>query len=157
MIMKRLVVLFLVPFIFFSCEKEEGSYTQIKSNENLIYLAIKAYRSDHGLGEPFVHQFIMVREAQIYSYKMANDAEELGTQGLTEHWNTIHEKIGGYNDQALVLKTTADDEDEIFSQLLQLPNAESILLEDLTQCGVGVESDTEGNNYVTILLMKVDS
>jgi hypothetical protein len=157
MIMKRLVALFVLPVILFSCEKEEGSYTQIKSNENLIYLAIKAYRSDNGLGEPFVHQFIMVREAQIYSYKMANDAEDVGTQGLTEHWNTIHEKIGGYNDQALVLKTTTDDEDGILAELLQIPNAESILLEDLTQCGVGVESDTDGNNYVTILLMKVDS
>lgn len=157
MIIRCLIPLFVVSFILFSCEKEEGSYTQVKSNENLIYLAIKAYRSDNGLGEPFVHQFIMVREAQIYSYKMANDAEEVGTQGLTEHWNTIHEKIGGYNDQALVLKTTTDDEDEILTQLLQLPDAESILLEDLTQCGVGVESDTEGNNYITILLMKVDS
>ena len=157
MIMKRLVTLFVLPFILFSCEKDEGSYTQIKSNEHLIYLAIKAYRTDNGLDGPFVHQFIMVREAQIYSYKMANDAEELGTQGLTEHWNTIHEKIGGYNDQALVLKTTTDDEDEILTQLLQIPNADSILLEDLTQCGVGVESDTDGNNYVTIMLMKVDS
>ena len=31
------------------------------------------------------------------------------------------------------------------------------MLEDLTQCGVGVESDTEGNNYITILLAKADS
>ena len=157
MIMKRLVALFVLPFILFSCEKEESSYTQIKSNERLIFLAIKAYRTDNGLGDPFVHQFIMVRESQIYSYKMANDVEEIGIQGLTEHWNTIHEKIGGYNDHALVLKTDTDDEEEILTELLQLPNAESILLEDLTQCGVGVESDTEGNNYVTILLMKVDS
>ena len=157
MIMKRLVTLFVLPFILFSCEKDEGSYTQIKSNELLIFLAIKAYRTDNGLDGPFVHQFIMVREAQIYSYQMANDAEEIGTQGLTEHWNTIHEKIGGYNDQALVLKTTTDDEDEILTQLLQIPDADSILLEDLTQCGVGVESDTDGNNYVTIMLMKVDS
>ena len=157
MIMKRLVTLFVLPFILFSCKKEESSYTQIKSNENLIYLAIKAYRTDNGLDGPFVHQFIIVREAQIYSYKMANDVEEIGTQGLTEHWNTIHEKIGGYNDHAMVLKTDTDDEEVILNELLQLPNAESILLEDLTQCGVGVESDTEGNNYVTILLMKVDS
>ena len=157
MIMKRLVALFVLPLILFSCKKEESSYTQIKSNELLIFHAIKAYRTDNGLDGPFVHQFIMVREAQIYSYKMANDVEETGTQGLTEHWSTIHEKIGGYNDQALVLKTDTDDEDVILTELLQLPNAEAILLEDLTQCGVGVESDTEGNNYVTIMLMKVDS
>ena len=38
-----------------------------------------------------------------------------------------------------------------------LPDGEATLLEDLTQCGVGVESDTEGNNYITILLTKADS
>jgi len=155
--MKRLLPILVLPFLLFSCKKEDSSYTQIKTNENLIFLAIKAYRTDNGLDGPFVHQFVMVREAQIYSYKLANDAEEFGTQGLTEHWNEIHEKIGGYNDQALILKTDTDDEDIILSQLLQIPNADLILLEDLTQCGVGVESDSEGYNYVTIMLMKVDS
>lgn len=155
--MKHLLPILVLPFLLFSCKKEESSYTQIKTNENLIFLAIKAYRTDNGLDGPFVHQFVMVREAQIYSYKMANDAEELGTQGLTDHWNEIHEKIGGYNDQALVLKTDTDDEDIILTQLLQIPNVESILLEDLTQCGVGVETDSEGYNFVTIMLMKADS
>lgn len=154
---RHLLGLFILPLLLSSCEKEPTSYTQIKSNENLIYLAIKAYRSDNGEDGPFVHQFIMVREAQVYSYKMANDVEELGTQGLIEHWNTIHEKIGGYNDQALVLRTTSNNEDTILTELLQQPDAASKLLEDLTQCGVGVESDGDGNNYVTIMLMKVDS
>lgn len=154
--MKHLFTLLVLLLMLFSCEKKESSYTQIKTNEHLIYMAIKGYRSDKGLDGPFVHQFVMVREAQIYSYKIANDAEDLGTQGLTEHWNEIHEKIGGYNDQALVLQTDTDDEDMILNQLLQIPIADSILLEDLTQCGVGVESDSDGYNYVTILLMKAD-
>ncbi len=155
--MKRLLTVISISLILGSCDDNNSSYTQIKSNENLIFLTIKAYRTDNGLDGPFAHQFIMVREAQVYSYKMANDAEDLGAQGLTEHWNTIHEKIGGYNEQALVLKTLSYDEEEILTQLLQIPNADSTLLEDVTQCGVGIESDTAGNNYVTIMLMKVDS
>ena len=155
--MKRLLPILILPFLLFSCKKEDSSYTQIKTNEYLIFRAIKAYRTDNGLDGPFVHQVVMVREAQIYSYKMANDAEEFGTQGLTGHWNEIHEKIGGYNDQAIVLYTDTDDEDIILTQLLQIDNAELILLGDVTQCGVGVESDSDGYNYVTIMLMKVDS
>lgn len=155
--MKRWFAIFAVSVILVSCEKDNGPIVQIKGIENLIYLSIKAYRADNGLDGPFVHQFVMIGEAQVYSYKMANGVEPVGTQGLTEHWNTIHKKIGGYNDQALVLSTNTSDEDEILSRLLQLPDAESILLEDLTQCAVGVESDTAGLNYITIMMMKVDS
>jgi len=155
--LRRLLAVFISVLFLASCKDDNGSYTQIKANENLVYFAIKAFRTDNGLQGPFVHQVLMVREAQIYSYKMANAVEDLGTQGLTEHWNTIHEKIGGYNDQALVLKTDSDDEEVIFSQLRLLPDADSIFLKDLTQCGVGIESDTAGINYITIMLMKVDS
>lgn len=136
--MKHLLPILILPFLLFSCKKDDSSYTQIKTNENLIFLAIKAYRTDK-------------------FDKMANDAEEFGTRGLTEHWNEIHEKIGGYNDQAIVLYTDTDDEDIILTQLLQIDNADLILLGDVTQCGVGVESDSDGYNYVTIMLMKVDS
>ena len=157
MIMRPLIFIVSFGLLMFSCDDEPSSYTKIKANEILIFQTIKAYRVDNGLEGDFAHQFVMVREAQIYSYKMANGVEDLGTQGLNEHWNTIHEKIGGYNDQALVLKTDTDDPDAILTQLLQQPDAESVLLEDLTQCGVGVESDTAGIDYITIMLMKVDS
>jgi hypothetical protein len=156
MMPKRFLTLFLLFFMMFSCKKDDGGYTQIKGIENLVYLSIKQYRENNGLTGPFVHQYIMVREAQLYSYRLAWGMEPFGTQGLEDHWNTIHEKIGGYNDQALVLRTDSNNEDEIFSSLLQIPGADSIFLEDLTQCGVGIEADTAGFNYVTILMMKVD-
>ena len=153
---KYLFVLLLVPILLSSCQKDEEGFIQIKGIESLIYRAIKEYRTDNGLTGSFVHQFVMVKEAQVYSYKMANDVEPLGTQGLPEHWNTIHEKIGGSNDQALVLRTTSGDEDVILAELLQLTDAENILLSDVTQCGVGVETDTIGYNFVTVMLMKVE-
>jgi hypothetical protein len=88
---------------------------------------------------------------------MANDVVEVNTDGLDVHWDALNEKYTFYNHQALVLKTTSVTETEIFEELLLLPDGEATLLEDVTQCGVGVESDTEGNNYITVLLMKADS
>lgn len=154
---KYLWSLLMFPLLLSSCEKDEEGFTQIKGIETLVYLSIKAYRTHNDLTGPFVHQFLMVKEAQIYSYKMANGVEPLDTQGLTEHWNTIHEKIGGTNDQALVMSTRSENADDILAELLQLPDAKTILLSDVTQCGVGVEADTAGNNFVTIMLMKVES
>jgi hypothetical protein len=55
------------------------------------------------------------------------------------------------------LKTSSGNANEILDELLLQPDGESTLLEDLTQCGVGVESDTEGNYYITVLLAKADS
>ena len=152
----RLLALTLLVLVQPSCEKDDGGFTQVKGIESLIYQTIKAYRENNGLAGPFVQQFVMVREAQVYSYKMANGVEPLGTGGLADHWGTIHEKIGGYNDRSIVLSSASSDEDEIFTQILELPGAEEKLLEDLTQCGVGVEADTAGTNFITILLMKVD-
>jgi hypothetical protein len=120
-------------------------------------MSIKEYRETNGQTGPFVHQPFVVNEAQIYSYKMANGVEEVGIQGLDEHWTTLKDKFGFYNEHALVLKTDAGHEDVILTQLLELPDADSILLEDVTQCGVGVKSDTAGLNYVTVLLAKADS
>jgi hypothetical protein len=154
---KRLLILFILPFVLFSCKDDNGPYIQIKNIENLIYLSIKEYRESNGENGPFVHQYFVVGEAQIYSYKMANGVEDVSIAGLTDHWNTLNSKYGFYNNHALVLKTESFDADEILTELLLQPDADSILTEDVTQCGVGVESDTAGFNYVTILLMKADS
>jgi hypothetical protein len=81
----------------------------------------------------------------------------VNTDGLDVHWETLLEKYYFYNLNALVLKTTSSDADEILDELLLLPEGEATLLEDVIQCGVGVEADTEGNNYITVLLAKADS
>ncbi len=153
----RLILLLSLVLLMFSCKKDDGPYVKVKNIENLIYEEIKAYRNANGENGPFVHQYFVVGEAQIYSYKMANDVVEVNTDGLDVHWDALNEKYSFYNHQALVLKTTSTTEGEIMEELLLLPDSEATLLEDVTQCGVGVESDTEGNNYITILLMKADS
>jgi hypothetical protein len=152
-----LVPVLILTLALFSCKEDTGPYIKIKNLENLIYENIRDFRIAEGEDGPFVHQYFIVGEAQIYSYKMANGAAEVNTDGLDVHWDALLEKYNFYNLNSLVLKTTSIDEDEILDELLQLPDGEATLLEDLTQCGVGVESDTEGNNYITILLAKADS
>jgi hypothetical protein len=153
----RLIFMMMIPLFLFSCKKDTGPYIQIKNIENLIYQEIRNFRVAEGEDGPFVHQYLVVGEAQIYSYKMANGVVEVNTDGLDVHWDALLEKYSFYNLNALVLKTTSSDEEVILDELLQLPDGEATLLEDLTQCGVGVESDTEGNIYITILLAKADS
>jgi hypothetical protein len=152
-----LILILMIPLCFFSCKKDTGPYIQIKNIENLIYEAIRDFRVGEGEDGPFVHQYFVVGEAQVYSYKMANGVEDVNTDGLDVHWDALLEKYSFYNLNSLVLKTTLSNEDEILEELLLLPDGEATLLEDVTQCGVGVESDTEGNNYITILLAKADS
>jgi hypothetical protein len=157
MSVSRLFLLLSIPVLLHSCKKDEGPFVQVKNIENLIYQEIRDYRISEGKNGPFVHQYFVVGEAQIYSYKMANDVVEVNTDGLDVHWDALNEKYSFYNHQALVLKTTSISESEILEELLLLPDGEATLLEDVTQCGVGVESDAEGNNYITVLLMKADS
>jgi len=153
----RLIFLLVFSLFLFSCKKDTGPYIQVKNIENQIYQEIKDFRVAEGEDGPFVHQYFVVGEAQIYSYKMANGVVEVNTDGLDIHWDALLDKYGFYNLNALVLKTNSSDEEVILDELLQLSDGEATLLEDLTQCGVGVESDTEGNNYITILLAKADS
>jgi len=153
----RLIPVLILALALFSCKEDTGPYIKIKNLENLIYENIRDFRIAEGENGRFVHQYFIVGEAQIYSYKMANGVAEVNTDGLDVHWDALLEKYNFYNLNSLVLKTTSIDEDEILDELLQLPDGEATLLEDLTQCGVGVESDTEGKNYITILLAKADS
>ena len=69
---KSLLILLILPVVLFSCKDDDGPFVQIKSIENLIYLSIKEYRENNGENGPFVHQYFVVNEAHIYSYKMAN-------------------------------------------------------------------------------------
>ena len=151
------LILFLIPVFLISCKKETGPYIQIKNIENLIYEEIRDYRISEGEDGPFVHQYFVAGEAQVYSYKMAKGVEDVNTDGLDVHWDALLEKYSFYNLNALVLKSSFTEAIEIMDELLQLSEGEATMLEDVTQCGVGVEADVDGNYYVTVLLAKADS
>jgi hypothetical protein len=147
-------ILFLLPF---SCKDKDSSYVQVKDSEREIYNSIKTYRESKDQSGPFVLQFLLVEEAQLHSYRMANGLVPVSTQSLDEHWERLDEKYTFYNRSGLVMKTDFYDANQILDGLLQTPGADSILLSDVTQCGAGVESNPDGNNYITILLAKADS
>ncbi len=147
-------ILFLLPF---SCKDNDSSYVQVKDGEREIYNSIKTYRESKDLSGPFVLQFLLVEEAQLHSYRMASGLVPVSTESMDEHWERLDEKYTFYNRSGLVMKTDSYDANQILDGLLQTPGADSILLSDVTQCGVGVESHPDGNNYITILLAKADS
>ena len=155
--LKNLLLISALSILLFSCKDKDSTFTQVKSIETEIYNSIKSYRESKDLTGAFVHQYLMVEEAQLYSYKMAGGLISIGTQGLDEHWDRLDEFYTFYNRSGLVMKTDSNDPDQILGGFLQSVQADSIICSDLTQCGVGVESDPEGNNYITILLAKADS
>ncbi|MFO7670503.1 MAG: hypothetical protein R6W31_12660 [Bacteroidales bacterium] len=155
--LKRLLLITTLSIILFSCKDKNSSFVQVKSIETEIYNSIKEYRETHDQTGPFVHQYLMVEEAQLWSYKMATGLVPLGTQGLDEHWARLDEKYTFYNKSGLVMKSGFHNGEQILTELLLITGADSILLSDVTQCGVGVETDPDGINFITILLAKADS
>jgi len=154
---RNLLLVSIISLLLLSCKDDNSGFVQVKDSEREIYNSIKAYREGESLNGPFVLQFLMVEEAQLNSYLMSDGLKSVGTQGLDEHWERLDEKYTFYNRSGLVIKTDAYQSDEILNQLLQTPGADSIMLSDVTQCGVGIASDLDGKNYITILLAKADS
>jgi len=155
--LKKLLLISALSILLFSCKDDDSNFVQVKSIETEIYNSIKSYRDSKDLTGPFVHQYLMVEEAQLYSNKMSTGLVPIGPQGLDEHWERLDELYTFYNRSGLVMKTDSNDPNQITDGLIQNTQADSILLSDVTQCGVGVESDPDGNNYITILLAKADS
>lgn len=155
--LRYLLFVSIFSLLLVSCKDDNSSFVQVKDSEREIYNSILTYRESNDLNGPFVLQFLMVEEAQLYSYLMASGLQSVGTQGLDDHWARLDEKYTFYNRSGLVIKTDSYDSDLILDGLLLTAGADSILLGDLSQCGVGVESDPDGNSYITILLAKADS
>ncbi|HKK62218.1 MAG TPA: hypothetical protein VJ951_06650 [Bacteroidales bacterium] len=163
--MKRNVTILSIIAAFFlfnasSCNDtgDEG-FTQIKVIETQIYNEIDSYRLNNGISanDPFVHQPLMVKEAQMFSAEMAFGTGEVDTTGLAIHWDNIHDKIGGYNDATLLLTTTASSAAGIVSAWTSDSASSAILLEDYTQCGAGVVTVEDSISYVTVMMMYVES
>ncbi|MEX2370986.1 MAG: hypothetical protein WD578_08270 [Bacteroidales bacterium] len=158
--MKNTIVTYLVilsGLIFFAgCEKNES--TTIKVIEGQIFNEIKAHRIDNGISSdaPFVHQFIMVKEAQLFSAKMAYGTGGLDTTGISAHWDMIHDKIGGYNDLTLIQATSQTSAADIVGNWTNDSTISAMMLDEFSQCGVGVEYGNDNVAYVTVLMMLID-
>jgi len=140
---------------------DDPTFTQMKGIENQLYMLIRDYRTEQTLNTVTVNLDTMEPEAQTYSFKMATGIVEVGTEGLASHWLTIHDHWGGTNDVSVVMVYPFDGMNPITaSMLLTAMKSDSAinaaLLSDVSLCGVGIESDTTGNAYVTYLAMLVE-
>lgn len=149
-----LALLLLVPQ---GCADDEP-FVNIKVIESQIYNQIKAYRETNGKTGPFVHQYIIVKEAQLFSAKMAYGVNDVDTTGISVHWDMVNDKLwGGYNQVTLVQSTEDGTAAAIVENWTQDVTVQPLLLGDYTQCGVGVEYDNDRVAYVTVMMMKIDS
>ncbi len=162
--MKKIAALFFTYFVLAllstSCGDDEP-FTQMKAIENQLYLKISEYFKAQKGSDLTINLDTMVKEAQVYSYKMAYGLVDVNTDGLDEHWFTIHDHWGGSNDVSIVMRYPNDGmtyitADMIFEALTSDSVANSLLLADVSICGVGIESDTAGNAYITYLAMLVE-
>lgn len=151
---KNIVVIVFLFSLTLSCEDPEP-FVNIKAIESAIYNEIKAHRETNGVTGNFVHQFVMVKEAQLISARRANSTDP-DTTGIGDHWKIIHDKIGGYNDLTLLQTTSSTDASEIVAAWTADSATNAMMLEDFSQCGVGVEYDASNVAYVTALMMLVD-
>ncbi len=152
-------ILTVILFSAVSCADNEP-FVNIKAIEWQIYTEIKSHRINNGVPteNPFAHQFIMVKEAQLFSAKQAATVSDPDTTGISIHWDIIHDKIaGGYNDMTLLQSTTSTSAEEIVAYWASDSTTNAMMLKDYSQCGVGVEYGNGTVAYVTVLLMKVDS
>jgi len=159
--MKRTLITLTAIIAFFilsstSCSENEP-FTQIKLVETQIFNSVEAHRIASGVTGNFVHQFVMVKEAQLYSATMAFGSQDVSTSGIQPHWDIIHGKIGGINDFSLVQSTiSSSTAADIVKAWTDVPEIDSLMLLDYTQCGVGVEYGDNSMVYVTLMMMLVE-
>lgn len=158
--MKRTIIILsaLVGFLVFSstsCE-DPVPHVTVKPIESAIYNQIKAHRESNGLSGPFNQLFPMAGEAQLYSAKMAFGSQAVDTSGIQTHWDIIHDKYAGTNDltlvQSIISSATAA---EIVKVWTDVPETDSLILLDYSQCAAGVEINN-GIAYVTLMMMLIE-
>lgn len=150
------MAVFTAPFIFTTSCGDDEPFINIKSVESAIYQEIRYHRETNGVTGSFVHQYVMVKEAQLFSARMANTGSGLDTTGIGDHWYIIHDKLGGYNDLTLLQSNTSDVAAEIVAAWTSDSTTNAMMLGNFTQCGVGVEYDVSGVAWITVLMMLID-
>lgn len=139
-----------------SC-KDDEDFTHVSVYEKQIHDLVNEYRVSQGLNE-LVLQFVMVKEAQEHSSDWASG--NLGndpTQGLTDRFLTIIDKIGGTNTDAILSVFGNVPADTIVNYWIHDPALREVLEGEFTQSGPGIAKDDEGLIYVTHLFLNIPS
>lgn len=139
-----------------SC-KDDEDFTHVSVYEQQIHDLVNEYRASQGLNE-LVLQFVMVKEAQEHSSDWASGT--LGndpTQGLTDRFLTIIDKIGGTNTDAILSVFGNVPADTIVNYWIHDPALKEVLEGEFTQSGPGIAQDDDGLIYVTHLFLNIPS
>jgi hypothetical protein len=142
----------LLSYLLLTTSCEKTPYYHIKPIESSIYNEIKAHREANGETKELVMRPEMFVEAQLFSIQMATN-QKVDTTGISVHWDEIHAMFGGTNEGLLLSSTNLSTPADIVAGWTADSATNALLLEDYTQCGVGVEQDVNGLNYITVMLM----
>ena len=155
----RILALMMIVTVFLavpSCNEDE-EFTHVSAFEKKLHDLVNEYRTSQGLNE-LVLQFVMVKEAQAHSTEWA--AGNLGedpTQGLTDRFLTIKDKIGGTNTNAILSVFGDVPADTIVNYWINDADMRTVLKGEYTQSGPGVARDNEGLVYVTHMFLNIPS
>jgi hypothetical protein len=159
--MKKSVLILsaLIGYFLFSSTScgDDGNFVNIKPIESQVYNLIKSYREANGQTGPFVQNYPMTEEAQLFSIKLAYGTTGADTTGIAAHWAIIHDKFGGTNDLTLIQITSDASAADIAANWTEDTTYNKLLLDDFTQCGVGIEYKDNQQACVTLLMMYAES
>jgi len=150
--------LFKVIFIFAAllfvtdgCKKDE-SFAHITAFERDIQSAMNNYRASI-LKAPFVTQYLLIDNAQIYSAKMANETVPFGIEGVMEDLENQKVLLAADSAAAWVAYCEYEDPDSVMSAVLNNPDSKRKLEGYFNQSAVGTAKDINGNYYITCLML----
>lgn len=153
--MKRTLIIVAGVFAALVCAStscEKTPYYHIKPIESAIFNEINAHRTANGKTKDLVLRPEMFVEAQIFSIEMAS-AQQVDTTGISVHWDEVHAMLGGTNEGLIITSTNLSSAPDIVAGWTADSATNALLLDNFTQCGVGVEQDLNGLNYITVMLM----
>ena len=153
-----LIATTLLLVIITSCKDDDPDFTSISAFEQKLHDLVNAYRADNGVEPPLVLQYVMVKEAQLHSAEMATaEAGADLSEGLTERFLVVIDKIGGTNTNAILSVFGSVPADTIVNFWINDPDFSEILKGDWTQSGPGVAYDETGRIYVTHMFLNIPS
>lgn len=148
-----IISLIALVFTISGCGEEE-SFHQVSQVEREVYLKINEFRTTNEL-ESLVEQFLLFKEARMVSKKIAADDYEINDPEAEQDLNELADNLGGTSHALLAFSINEKNANTIINYLKNSPEFSELLLDEYSQCGVGIATDPENNHYVAIMLVEI--
>lgn len=142
--------LLLVP----SCKDDDEGFHQISQIEREIYLKINDYRSSEELNS-LVEQFLLFKEGRIISEKLASGEYILGDPDALKVIDDLTQNLGGTTNSLITLTSDINNADSIVNKLIGDPSASAVLVDEYTQCGIGLSTGSDQLHYIAVILINI--